>query len=55
MVCCVHDQVLAHDGQTNEAEITTVTDLRRSADVDAGKTGAIVSQPISSTEPRIYS
>lgn len=55
MVCRVHDQVLAHDGQTNEAKVTTGTSVRRSADIDAGKTGAIVSQPISSTESRTYS
>lgn len=43
MVGDIHDQVLAHDGQTNEAEITTGSDSRRSADIDAGETGATVS------------
>lgn len=45
----VHDQVLAHNGQTDEAEISTGSDPRRSADIDAGKTGAIVSSWLSST------
>ena len=39
----VHDQVLTHDGQTDEAKITTGCDPRRSADIDAGETGATVS------------
>ena len=39
----VQDQVLAHNGQTNEAEISTGSKVRRSADIDAGETGAIVS------------
>lgn len=42
----VHDQVLAHDGQTDEAEISTGNMVRRSADIDAGETGAIVSDII---------
>ena len=43
MIGNVQDQVLAHDGQANEAEISTMVDPRRSADIDAGKTGATVS------------
>lgn len=39
----VQNQVLAHDGQTDEAEISTRNNMRRSADIDAGETGAIVS------------
>lgn len=39
----VQNQVLAHDGQTDEAEISTRSKTRRSADIDAGETGAIVS------------
>lgn len=39
----VHDQVLAHDGQTDETEISTRNEVRRGADIDAGETGAIVS------------
>ena len=39
----VHDQVLTHDGQTYEAEVTTGNDPRGSADIDAGETGATVS------------
>jgi hypothetical protein len=44
----VKDQVLAHDSQTDEAEITTRDTLRRSADIDAGQTGAEVSNMIMS-------
>ena len=44
----VHDQVLTHDGQTNKTEVATGSDPRGSADIDAGKTCAIVS-PSSST------
>lgn len=43
MIGNVHDQVLTHDGQADQAEITTMVDPRRSADIDAGKTGATVS------------
>ena len=46
MVCSIHNQVLAHDGQTNEAEVTTGSRPRWSADIDAGKTGARVSPSI---------
>ena len=44
----VQEQVLAHDSQTDEAEITTASDPRRSADIDAGQTGATVSSEFSS-------
>jgi hypothetical protein len=43
MIGNVQDQVLTHDGQTDEAEIRTGVDPRWSADIDAGKTGAAVS------------
>ena len=43
VICDVQEKILAHDSQTNEAEITTGRDPRRSADIDAGQTGAIVS------------
>ena len=55
MIRRVHDQVLTHNGQTNEAEITTGTGSRRSADIDAGKTGAAVSPLISSTKFQTHS
>lgn len=48
MVSNIHDQVLAHDGQTNEAHICTGGHPRRSADIDAGETGAAVSSRTSS-------
>lgn len=41
MIGHIQDQVLAHDGQTDEAEISTGVNPRWSADIDAGKTGAI--------------
>ena len=41
MIGHIQNQILAHDGQTDEAEISTGVDPRRSADIDAGKTGAI--------------
>ena len=43
MVGSVQDQVLAHNGQTNEAKISTGFGLRRSADIDAGETRTMVS------------
>ena len=43
MVGDVHDQILTHDGQPDEAKIGTDMFPRWSADVDAGKTGATVS------------
>lgn len=51
MVSGVEDQVLAHDGQTDETEISSGTKntMRRSADIDAGETGAIVSDRILSS------
>lgn len=39
----VHDQILAHNGQTDEAKVTTGSDPRGSADIDAGQTCATVS------------
>ena len=39
----VKDQVLAHDGQTDQTEISTGQRTRWSADIDAGETGAFVS------------
>lgn len=49
MIGNIQDQVLTHNGQTDKAEITTRRDARRSADVDAGQTGATVSPEFSST------
>ena len=48
MVGNIEEEVLAHNGQTDEAEITTGSDPRRSADIDAGQTGATVSPELSS-------
>ena len=42
VVCDVHDQVLSHDSETDEAEIST-NDTRILTDVDAGKACAKVS------------
>lgn len=42
----IEDQVLAHDGQTDEAEVSTRNRARRSTDIDAGQTGAIVSDRV---------
>lgn len=42
VISSVHDQVLAHDSETDEAEIST-GDTRILADVDAGKMCAKVS------------
>ena len=42
----VEDQVLTHNGQTDKAEISTGISTRRGADIDAGETGAIVSDQI---------
>jgi hypothetical protein len=47
VVGSIEDQVLAHDGQTDEAEIRTGYWVRRSADIDAGETGASVSDQFS--------
>lgn len=46
MVCYVQDEVLAHDSQADEAKVSTGVHPRGSADVDAGKTSAIVSRLI---------
>lgn len=43
MIGHIQNQVLAHDGQTDESEISTEIDPRWSADIDAGQTGAAVS------------
>lgn len=50
MIGGIHDQILAHNGQTNKAKITTWNSARMSADIDAGETGATVSPLIPSTE-----
>ena len=39
----VKDQILAHDGQTDQTEISTGQRTRWSADIDAGETSAFVS------------
>lgn len=54
MVSNIQYQVLTHDGQADEAEISTVVDPRRSADIDAGKTDATVS-PLILSEPSAVS
>jgi hypothetical protein len=46
VVSSVQDQVLTHDGQTDEAEITTRFRPRRGADINAGQARAEVSQLI---------
>lgn len=46
VISSVEDQVLAHDGQTDEAEISTRSRVRRSADINAGETGTIVSDRV---------
>lgn len=46
MVGSIEDEVLAHDGQTDEAKISTSDEARRLADIDAGKTSAIVSEDL---------
>ena len=43
VVSSVKDQVLTHNGQTDKTEISTRQRTRRSADIDAGETGAKVS------------
>lgn len=48
VVCRVHDEVLAHDGQANEAEVTTRSRSSRSADIDASETATKVSMMDSS-------
>ena len=44
MIRGIHDQVLAHDSQTNQAHISTGLGQGRPADVDAGETRSTVSQ-----------
>ena len=53
MVRSVQNKILAHDGQTDEAKVTTGICPRMSADVDAGKTGATVSPLIYQYRPNI--
>lgn len=53
MIGDVQDQVLTHNSQANQAEITTGNDPRGSADIDAGQTGATVSPWIQSTQVMI--
>lgn len=43
MIGSVQDQVLAHDGQTDKAKISTGLRLRWSADINAGETRTSVS------------
>lgn len=43
MVGSVHDEILAHDSQTNEAKVSTGLRLRGSADIDAGQARTVVS------------
>jgi hypothetical protein len=44
MIGGVQDEILAHDSQTDKAEVAARDRLCRSADMNAGKTGAEVSQ-----------
>ena len=44
VICNIHDQVLAHHSQTNEAEIAAGYCSLRATDIDAGETSAVVSQ-----------
>lgn len=46
VVSSVKDQVLTHNGQTDETEISTRQRTRRSADIDAGEAGAEVSRQV---------
>ena len=46
VISTVKDQVLAHDGQTDQTEISTGRRMRRSADIDAGEAGAGVSAKV---------
>ena len=48
MVSSVQDEILAHNGQTNKAKISTGFMLRRSTDIDAGETRTVVSITFSS-------
>ena len=42
MISSIENQVLAHDGQTDETEVTTRLTVRR-ADIDAGQSRTEVS------------
>ena len=55
MIGNIQEKILTHNGQTDEAEVTTGRDARRSADIDAGQTGATVSPEFSSTRFSITS
>ena len=44
MIRDVHDQVLAHNGQTDKAEVSTEDEARLSAGNDASMTSATVSK-----------
>lgn len=46
MIGTIEDQVLTHDGQTDEAKISTRQQRRSGADIDAGQASAL-SQPYS--------
>lgn len=50
MIGNVQNQILTHNGQTDETEVTTGDDPRGSADIDAGQTGATVSSGVPSTQ-----
>lgn len=54
VICHIHDQILTHDGQADEAEISTRFGLRRSADINAGETGAIVSSLVWSEKFQVF-
>ena len=43
MVGSIHDQILAHDSQTDEAEVTTGNGLRGWADTNASQARSKVS------------
>lgn len=53
MIGNIQNQILTHNGQTNKTEVTTGDDPRRSADIDAGQTGAKVSPWVQSTRFRL--
>lgn len=46
----VHDKILAHDGQANQAEVTTGVHMRRWADIDASQAHSRVSERMTSME-----
>ena len=45
----VQDEVLAHDGQADEANVGTGSESRRLANIDAGESGSVVSKAWTST------